>query len=257
MGNVPTINALPTTYKGIEFRSKNEAQWAVFLDECGIEWQYEPAGYQLISGWYLPDFWLPEVDAFLEVKPSGTPEDIRWSDLVAMTGKSLFVTDGSPGYSHPTYGQTDDMPSVAVTCYRPIPACDHSLTVRVRKPHSSGYHVCEQCAWCGDKVVPNDGGWLKRQPGDDEIDEWRDFPEMPADRKRIAAYGQNGGYYDAPYFFCQCQTCGKWGCEFDGRSARIPCKCSKPSDKEYTAHLTMHAVETARTFRFWNPGGAS
>jgi hypothetical protein len=34
----------------------------------GIEWEYEKEGYELPSGWYLPDFWLPGLRVFLEVK---------------------------------------------------------------------------------------------------------------------------------------------------------------------------------------------
>lgn len=61
----------PTIYAGTKFRSRLEARWAVFFDCLGIRWCYELEGYQLKSGWYLPDFWLPElcVPMFVEVKP--------------------------------------------------------------------------------------------------------------------------------------------------------------------------------------------
>ena len=36
--------AIPTEYKGIEFHSKLEARWGVFLDQLDIEWSYEPNG---------------------------------------------------------------------------------------------------------------------------------------------------------------------------------------------------------------------
>jgi hypothetical protein len=63
------IRALPTWYGGICFRSKLEASWAKYLDSIGVKWIYEPQGYELSSGaWYLPDFYLPEADAYLEVK---------------------------------------------------------------------------------------------------------------------------------------------------------------------------------------------
>lgn len=51
-----TIRAIETRYKGYRFRSRLEARWAVVLDHLGIEWEYEPEGYETSAGWYLPDF---------------------------------------------------------------------------------------------------------------------------------------------------------------------------------------------------------
>ena len=53
------IKAIETVYNGYRFRSRLEARWAVFFDVLGIEYQYEPEGFDLgEEGWYLPDFWL-------------------------------------------------------------------------------------------------------------------------------------------------------------------------------------------------------
>ena len=41
------IQALPAVYKGIMFRSRLEARWAIFFDHCGMKWEYEPQGYKL------------------------------------------------------------------------------------------------------------------------------------------------------------------------------------------------------------------
>ena len=63
------IKAIETAYKGYRFRSRLEARWAVYLDELGVEWKYEPEGYELDkAGRYLPDFYLPTSDSFIEVK---------------------------------------------------------------------------------------------------------------------------------------------------------------------------------------------
>lgn len=63
------IKAIETQYKGYRFRSRLEARWAVFFDALGIEWEYEPEGYDLgEAGWYLPDFWLPKCQWHFEVK---------------------------------------------------------------------------------------------------------------------------------------------------------------------------------------------
>lgn len=65
-----SIKAIQTRYKGHLFRSRLEARWAVVLDALGVKWHYEAEGYDLGSGlgYYLPDFWLPELNTFLEIK---------------------------------------------------------------------------------------------------------------------------------------------------------------------------------------------
>lgn len=63
------ITSVPTTYAGVEFRSTLEADWAATLDSLGIVWQYEPEAVQLPSGAvYRPDFYLPRIATWLEVK---------------------------------------------------------------------------------------------------------------------------------------------------------------------------------------------
>ena len=63
------IQTIPTTYNGIKYRSRLEARWAVFFDEIGVKYYYEHEDFLFKSGKrYLPDFYLPEIDAFCEVK---------------------------------------------------------------------------------------------------------------------------------------------------------------------------------------------
>lgn len=52
------LKAIETAYKGYRFRSRLEARWAVFFDALGLRWEYEPEGYELPSGRYLPDFFV-------------------------------------------------------------------------------------------------------------------------------------------------------------------------------------------------------
>jgi len=67
------IRPIETRYKGYRFRSRLEARYAVFMDAMKVEWQYEPEGFELPSGRYLPDFFLPQVNGgtWLEIKPYG------------------------------------------------------------------------------------------------------------------------------------------------------------------------------------------
>jgi hypothetical protein len=64
-----TIKPIETLYHGYRFRSRLEAKWAVFLDRLSIPWEYEHQGFDVAGEWYLPDFFLPEHDAYLEIKP--------------------------------------------------------------------------------------------------------------------------------------------------------------------------------------------
>ena len=74
----PTIKAIETRYKGYRFRSRLEARWAVFFDALGIKWEYEKEGYDLgKAGRYLPDFWLPECNRFIEIKPASSKRQRR------------------------------------------------------------------------------------------------------------------------------------------------------------------------------------
>ena len=70
VGMIPTIKAIETVYNGYKFRSRLEARWAVFFDTAGIRYEYEKEGFDLGKlGWYLPDFWLPDLECWIEVKP--------------------------------------------------------------------------------------------------------------------------------------------------------------------------------------------
>jgi len=50
------IDAIPTTYAEIEFRSRLEARWAYFFDLLSLEWEYEPERARLLGVYYQPDF---------------------------------------------------------------------------------------------------------------------------------------------------------------------------------------------------------
>lgn len=63
------MKAISTQYKGYLFRSRLEARWGVFLDALGIAWDYEAEGFEIEGERYLPDFWLPTVKMWAEVKP--------------------------------------------------------------------------------------------------------------------------------------------------------------------------------------------
>lgn len=92
------MKILPTLYKGITYRSRMEARWAVFFDFLKIRHEYESEGYELDGFTYLPDFWLPDHDFFVEIKPVSPTldESAKAAALAEFTKKTVFVFCGNP-----------------------------------------------------------------------------------------------------------------------------------------------------------------
>jgi hypothetical protein len=88
-----TVKAIETHYAGCRFRSRLEARWAVFFDRLDIAWEYEPQGVLVTHRLtlaeesefpYLPDFWLPGLGLWVEVKGSLTNDEcLRLLDAAA------------------------------------------------------------------------------------------------------------------------------------------------------------------------------
>jgi hypothetical protein len=55
-------------YNGTRFRSSYEVRFAQACDAAGIAWQYEPTRFNLDTCSYLPDFYLPALNIYVEVK---------------------------------------------------------------------------------------------------------------------------------------------------------------------------------------------
>jgi hypothetical protein len=96
--------AINTQYAGRLFRSRLEARWAVFYNALGIPWMYEPEGFLLSDGAdsvaYLPDFYLPTLNCFIEIKPQepSSTEQHKAAVLAQETGTRVFIFFGMPGH---------------------------------------------------------------------------------------------------------------------------------------------------------------
>ena len=92
--------AIETRYRGYRFRSRLEARWAVFFDSLGLDWEYEPEGYDLgDAGWYLPDFWIDSLDLWVEVKSCAsmiTRESIEKAEKISDGCFVAIVAGKSP-----------------------------------------------------------------------------------------------------------------------------------------------------------------
>jgi hypothetical protein len=130
------MKAIETVYNGYRFRSRLEARWAVFFDHAGIEYEYEPEGFELDDGTrYLPDFYFPEYDWYAEVKAprDGAKEDVeRASRFIGNPIKVLILLGNIPDASEsPVYhynalyfNQLRNEVVVERVCFEPTGAAD-------------------------------------------------------------------------------------------------------------------------------------
>lgn len=86
-----TIAAIPTVYRGRQYRSRLEARWAAFFDRLGWTHEYEP--FDL--GAWSPDFAITQpFDALVEVKPITELDRVTAEKI-----RSARVASGSPGFT--------------------------------------------------------------------------------------------------------------------------------------------------------------
>jgi len=91
------MKAIETEYTGCRFRSRTEARHAAWFDALGIQWAYEPEGFDLGDGdRYLPDFRLPDAGWWVEVKGQPPTEDefLKATKLMIGTGEPVVISWG-------------------------------------------------------------------------------------------------------------------------------------------------------------------
>lgn len=88
---------MATTHRGFTFRSRLEARYALFFDELGLSWQYEPDGFAIDeSTRYVPDFRLTGLSTWIEVKPEISDDALDAAALLAKLGGNAFVAIDAP-----------------------------------------------------------------------------------------------------------------------------------------------------------------
>jgi hypothetical protein len=163
-------HVLPTKYGGRLYRSRTEARWAVFFNALGVQFQYEPEGYQLGGIRYLPDFFIPDWSLFVEVKPPQGPTAIdqaKVEALVAATALPAFIALGDPGMrrgifidprnpDHGGMGRPDNaFPAFCRRCPQVVMAYEWP------RCHGGGYielGECQNKASCGNRFPSLGGG---------------------------------------------------------------------------------------------------
>jgi hypothetical protein len=166
-GQVGTFNgmSIPTWYRAQTFRSRLEARWAVFMDVLGVEYFYEYEGFELKSGRYVPDFWLPDLKKWLEIKPPGF--EPRGKDSASRDAKrcaefqedhALVIFTGSPAEQDNArdwdwYGNESAMSPVTPTISR----CRCPARHRWHRFDGRGARVCgSRCLADDDKAYTSD-----------------------------------------------------------------------------------------------------
>lgn len=154
------VRPIPTRWRGVTYRSRLEARWAVFFDliEAGAE--YEPEGFDLGFAWYLPDFNLRNFGLFAEIKPLVPTHDEaeKARALAAVTARNVLMLIGPPSArrgilfwpnggiaNQAGFARCRRCPALAIAyqsdpdgleCYGylPIGACGQSATCGDRQP---------------------------------------------------------------------------------------------------------------------------
>lgn len=91
------IKPIETAAYGRLFRSRHEARVACFLQHLGAKWEYEPQGFELSSGRYLPDFKVHYHDRpaewfWIECKPhEPTEREVALARELASATRSLVM----------------------------------------------------------------------------------------------------------------------------------------------------------------------
>lgn len=100
MSSVLLANSLPVFYGSQRYQSKLEAKWAIFFDTLKLSFSYEPKGFRLSSGQlYIPDFWIPAWDRYIEIKPFRERHANAWMKCIRLqqeSGIRVFLISGEP-----------------------------------------------------------------------------------------------------------------------------------------------------------------
>jgi hypothetical protein len=147
--------AIPTKYKGVQFRSRLEARWAAMFDMLGWEWEYEPFD----AAGYIPDFKINNFSQMIvEVKPYETitydnngDENMEWKEtaqkIVRSGIKNRFMIVGSRIHKYNSiYTEEFDCSYLDGTIIGMISeAWEYSGQIEPRDPATAMPMYCKTC----------------------------------------------------------------------------------------------------------------
>ena len=190
------IKSIQTEYNGYHFRSLTEARWAVFFDELGIKYMYEPEGYEMSDGTkYLPDFYLPESNTFFEAKGIMTDIDMHKIEqlqgdlgVAVVIGYSDMTFQASDWWEENVFSITDKDCSYLAKC----PKCNRYFFFG-----GTGTYACQCCRFYdGDSVFCDDV--IRGDLGDDfTYKEKKAYSAIKKARYARFDHNQNPKYVDS------------------------------------------------------------
>jgi len=278
------MKALESFFDGYRFRSRLEARWAVFFHTLQIPYSYESEGYDLDGTWYLPDFWLPEQNCYIEIKPPRQPtkeECAKASKLALQSGRDVYILAGDAWQQPPDYQiwrwaplkirsfpQAKSLEQNASTFITPHPKVavvlqqllDNDIILSIKYGHVSlqMLHSCPIPAF----GTPSDIGSLEQRASTLSklaplLKQYREdllLALTPEAGWRREVYGQT---VSSGFAWAECSACGKIVLsvnrdEVDGDEAYLHQECQHPqAGKCNTASpRLLKAYETARQARY-------
>lgn len=157
------IKAIPTEYNGYLFRSRLEARWAVFFDALDIQYEYELEGFDLGDGiWYLPDFYLPNINGGTYVEVKGKMDDESRNKIMKFAGcgeDSLYVLGGIPTQAELSCNDINEYVDKYDDCFWHFSTYVYEADGKKYRAGDWPYLFCV-CPACGRVGIEFDGrGW--------------------------------------------------------------------------------------------------
>jgi hypothetical protein len=205
--------SLPTPYRGIEFRSRLEARWAMFLDLLNVKWFYEYESFDLDGLYYVPDFWLPEVQT----------TGIEYASDYSV----VLDAEGNPKKKIDIGLWLEIKPPIS-----PIVDEEQKCGRLANRTRTRITMQCGEPGWWLPEPFGNNGGASSTMF----------FPSMEEDISRFGS--------DDTYLPCMCLECRKVGFEYEGRSARICKHGESDRNHSYDHREIAAAAERAMFHRF-------
>jgi hypothetical protein len=147
------IDAIPVRYKGNEFASMLEFQWARFWDYLNVQYIYEPFNKEGSEQRTFPDFFLPELQLWVEIKPNFSvlsKEEFSKAmeqclHLSVQTKQRVLLYGGeiNPFYQPFSFSA---FPFFSVLFSSPCTGEKSSLQ-EVVKRFNVFWHICDKCRW--------------------------------------------------------------------------------------------------------------
>jgi hypothetical protein len=147
------IRAIKTRYKDIIYRSRVEARWAIFFDVLRVKHWYEYEGFVVDHKPYLPDFYLPDLKCFVEIKgikPTKEEQELAYA-LARDSGMPVHIFSGSIPQS--------DMSTWADEGFETFTFDTKGKEVMPKQLYLKEVYAVNKCSMCGTVgIVPR--GWM-------------------------------------------------------------------------------------------------